>query len=247
MAKSSLHLSRGQLQGAIFFGADALELGRLEPVKLAIQRPPVTAPWYQRSWKHKARCCLQPAKLPKQTRKPRLLGGSRDTSEETETCSICLESLSAEPITALLDGTPPHMVRSCPHYFHSNCAKHLTSSKCPLCRGNYTALSAPIDRTLLHNLSSQDFFSGMLLISGRKRDIFNAERASIPARSLVELLAAVLPIPEVDVRAAVERCVNKQGEVTEAELGRLLRTLGLAGDHRAQRAAEPTIWCSGQG
>jgi len=160
----------------------------------------------------------------------RLFGGGTETDRsQAETCCICLDSLSAAPVTALLttaDSESPEPYRTCPHYLHVKCASRLTVLRCPLCRGAFDKLTAPISLKRLAGMEACDILAGIHWLTG-KRDELCAPSA--PASAVVELLAAIVAVPEEKLRGAVQ-VYSHGGVVDEHGLAELLDRLGITGN-----------------
>lgn len=153
--------------------------------------------------------------------------------EELEVCCVCLDSLSAAPVAALLDGGAACRAR-CPHFLHAGCAERLWPTRCPLCRAPFAALSAPISGRRLQGAGASEVLAGLRRLAGRAPEAAAPEPVTVPAHSVVQLLAAILPVTRDSLLALVFEQLAQRGGGQEAELGeedlaRLLRQLGLQG------------------
>eukprot|EP00933_Yihiella_yeosuensis_P016657 TRINITY_DN14137_c1_g2_i2.p1 TRINITY_DN14137_c1_g2~~TRINITY_DN14137_c1_g2_i2.p1 ORF type:complete len:382 (-),score=48.80 TRINITY_DN14137_c1_g2_i2:100-1164(-) len=161
-------------------------------------------------------------------------------SDELETCCVCLDSLSSAPVSMLLEDSPnAHLgqpvVRTCSHYIHTECAEKLRPSKCPLCRASFSLLSEPVDRQRLSQLKPEDLLIGLGKLSPSAYSPSSPssappyEELTVPTRSVLELLAATLPVPEDalqhDLEAAQAEAVP--GQISVLGLTRALRRLGI--------------------
>lgn len=143
--------------------------------------------------------------------------GEEDT--ELETCCICLDSLSSAPVVALL-GEQGGGARSCAHLFHARCAERLSPQQCPMCRAPFLALSAPFGgrrwRSQLTAADSERLIAGARRLIGWQASRANPDgdggwtstklsgAATVPPRAVVELLAAIFPVRQAALEAAVD-------------------------------------------
>lgn len=137
-------------------------------------------------------------------------------TEELEVCCVCLDSLCAEPVVALLGHGGARA--ACPHYLHAACAERLRPQRCPLCRTPFAAPSAPIGRPALRALPPAAVLAGLRRLAGL------GGAALVPARCAVELFAAILPVRQ----AALQELLLQEaggGGLDEAALERLMRQL----------------------
>lgn len=161
----------------------------------------------------------------------------RSSAQEVEICCVCLDSLSSAPVAALLTARSGWalggaessvMRRSCAHFIHSECAAMLAPAKCPLCRTAFTALSEPVDQSTLSDSSAPEVMDALRLLAASSSS--EVLPTTVPTRTVVELLAATLPMPEEQIRVQLARFAAEEtpGEVTLEGLARLLGGLGLA-------------------
>jgi hypothetical protein len=119
---------------------------------------------------------------------------------ELETCCICLDSLCSAPVVALLqEGSGGQ--RACRHFYHGRCAEKLSQNVCPVCREPFASLSAPFGSEDLAAAGAVRVMAGAQRLTGLSED---EDECTVPTRTVVELLAAVFPIRQRALEAAVQ-------------------------------------------
>jgi len=128
------------------------------------------------------------------------------STDDLEECCVCLDSLSSAPVAALLKarGTSE---RACPHFVHSDCAERLWPLRCPLCRATFATLSAPISQDRLAEVGPSRIISGARRLLGEEEGE-NSDKVTVPARVVVELLAATCPVRQSSLEAVVAHHAN---------------------------------------
>mgnify|MGYP002803418196 CR=1 FL=1 len=149
---------------------------------------------------------------------------------ELESCCICLDALSSGAAAVLIapyreDGsTSPWPKRVCQHFVHLSCAEKLHPRKCPLCRRSFTELSIPLDEKWLLATSPEEIIQGLCRLDGLPKPPLE-EVAMVSTQSVVELLAATIPIPEEILLK--ELAVHDSSMISAEGLRRLLLGLGI--------------------
>mmetsp|Transcript_101936 Transcript_101936/g.287699 ORF Transcript_101936/g.287699 Transcript_101936/m.287699 type:complete len:321 (-) Transcript_101936:187-1149(-) len=147
--------------------------------------------------------------------------------ESLETCCVCLDSLSSAPVVVLLNHCDAKLARrACPHYLHSSCSELLYPQRCPLCRAAFVSLSEPIDVCRLRRTSPELIVSTLQRVTGA----LPLRPPTIPTRTVVELLAAVQPMPESALRAAALDGLGVDTldvALREEDVSRLLEDVGI--------------------
>lgn len=158
-------------------------------------------------------------------------------SEELEVCCICLDSLCAQPVAALLS-LESDTTSSCLHYMHAACAERLRPRRCPICRSAFDALSTPISKETLQEMNPSDIVAGLCVLSGH-----HGRAGTVPPRVAVPLLAALLPLRQTTVQKWVEKeLVNSEVLNTKA-VEQLLRRAGLGrGNARSEGTSASTTY-----
>eukprot|EP00927_Polykrikos_kofoidii_P013528 TRINITY_DN15893_c0_g1_i2.p1 TRINITY_DN15893_c0_g1~~TRINITY_DN15893_c0_g1_i2.p1 ORF type:complete len:442 (-),score=24.30 TRINITY_DN15893_c0_g1_i2:36-1253(-) len=221
-------LSHGKLQGMLFFESNDAQVPKFVSRSATTKaRSPSRLIWTTSHRGHPLKDVGVPAPL---SSLRKFFGGSvHDDAETLESCVICLDSLSSAPVVVLLNVERggqasegcPIASRVCPHYFHNHCAQLMDSSRCPLCRCAFTALSAPFDKKHLSVDNSAQVIGVLQLFAGRRPGY---SPSTVPLRTVVELFVGTLPVPEKLIRDAVQDFCNVAGEIDERSLAELLRT-----------------------
>ncbi|CAL1130922.1 unnamed protein product [Cladocopium goreaui] len=156
---------------------------------------------------------------------------------ELEVCCICLDSLCAQPVAALLS-LESDTTSSCLHYMHAACAERLRPRRCPICRSAFDALSTPISKETLQEMNPSDIVAGLCVLSGH-----HGRAGTVPPRVAVPLLAALLPLRQTTVQKWVEKeLVNSEVLNTKA-VEQLLRRAGLGrGNARSEGTSASTTY-----
>lgn len=154
---------------------------------------------------------------------------------ELETCCICLDSLCSAPVVALLQPGGEGR-RACRHFCHGRCAEKLSQNVCPVCREPFSTLSVPFGGDELVRVGAVRIVAGAQRLMGRAEEQEEDRCNSVPTRAVVELLAAVFPIRQRELEAAVQELAvcssprtssllasaQEGGEIAAAGLVRLL-------------------------
>eukprot|EP00929_Paragymnodinium_shiwhaense_P048210 TRINITY_DN24407_c0_g1_i1.p1 TRINITY_DN24407_c0_g1~~TRINITY_DN24407_c0_g1_i1.p1 ORF type:complete len:351 (+),score=50.45 TRINITY_DN24407_c0_g1_i1:72-1124(+) len=155
---------------------------------------------------------------------------------ELESCCVCLDSLSASPVTILCNSVAR---RVCSHYVHMHCARLLRPSRCPLCRENFTHMSEPIDAGVFHDFSAYEVASSLAKAEASSASAAGASSAGAPTpatsattQSVFELLLATLPIPERSLASNFALLGLEVGtaQMSSTDIQHLLSILGVTGD-----------------
>lgn len=145
--------------------------------------------------------------------------------EDLQECCVCLEALSAEPVSVLLCQTSGTWVSSCSHYIHTQCAARLRPARCPLCRATFRALSEPLSTETLVSVSPEELVRGLRRLCG-------ARTADAPSAAVLALLAATLPVSKDSLLQDLP-----EGDVCPRSLASTLSKLGVTAEAVAKRNA----------
>eukprot|EP00658_Telonema_sp_P-2_P060472 TRINITY_DN49384_c0_g1_i1.p1 TRINITY_DN49384_c0_g1~~TRINITY_DN49384_c0_g1_i1.p1 ORF type:complete len:391 (-),score=64.37 TRINITY_DN49384_c0_g1_i1:257-1327(-) len=157
--------------------------------------------------------------------------GSPDA--ELEECCICLDSLSASPVVALL-GTGTGTRSSCPHFLHSCCASRLSPMRCPLCRIEFGAVSAGIDAQRLAAAGPDRIVAGVRQLAGQTFSCGD----EAPLERVVALLAAVCPVKQQALEAVALEHQGPPGQISAVGLTSLLPKCGIQSLGRARASGK---------
>jgi len=96
---------------------------------------------------------------------------------ELETCPICLDELSGQPLGVCLGSSGS---RSCDHYFHFDCLRKVEGASCPQCRTRFRK------RALLPNIID-DEESWFMHVSSSGKDALNKREVSSALKAMLYL------------------------------------------------------------